>query len=229
VADLNRLVAMAAKPYGVRLSLADYEAGSLSPVRSADLLRAAAAPEGNPFHPWFRRRLPVILAETPASHVGFSLNYLSQALTTFAMIGLIRCEYPHLRVVLGGGLVTSWMRRPRWRNPFGGLIDELIAGPGEVPLLLLFGKTHDGGCDLPAFDGFPAADYLAPGTVLPYSASGGCWWRRCSFCPERAEGSPYRPLPAGRVTADLCILTKQVRPALIHLLDNALSPALAAG
>ncbi len=226
VADLNRLLAVAAKPYGVRLSLADYEAGSLSPVRSADLIRAAAVPEENPFHPWFRRRLPEVLAEMPVSHVGFSLNYLSQALATFAMIGLIRREYPHLRIVLGGGLVTSWMRRPGWRSPFGGLVDELIAGPGEAPLLGLFGETHDGGGDLPIFDGLLAADYLAPGTVLPYSASGGCWWRRCSFCPERAEGTPYRPIPAGRAAADLRALTKQMDPALIHLLDNALSPAL---
>jgi hypothetical protein len=226
VADVNRLLAMAAKPYEVRLSLADYEAGSLSPIRSADLLQAAAAPDANPFHPWFRQRFPELLAETPVSHVGFSLNYLSQALTAFAMIGLIRRDYPHLRIVIGGGLVTSWMRRPGWRNPFGGLIDELIAGPGEFPLLLLFGKTHDSGRDLPVFDGFPAADYLAPGAVLPYSASGGCWWRRCSFCPERAEGTPYRPLPARQATADLRILTEQMHPALIHLLDNALSPAL---
>jgi hypothetical protein len=226
VGDVNRLLAMAAKPYGVRLSLADYEAGSLSPVRSADLLRAAATPEANPFYPWFRWRLTEIIAETPASHIGFSLNYLSQALTTFAMIGLIRREYPHLRIVLGGGLVTSWMRRPGWRDPFGGLIEELIAGPGEAALLLLFGKTHDAGSDLPGFDDFSMAGYLAPGAVLPYSASSGCWWRGCSFCPERAEGMPYRPLPAGRVTADLRVLTKRVQPVLIHLLDNALSPAL---
>ena len=227
VADLNRLLAMAAKPYGVRLSLADYEAAALSPIRSADLLRAAASPEENPFHPWFRWRLPEVLAETtPLSHVGFSLNYLSQALTAFAMIGLIRRVHPRLRIVLGGGLVTSWMARPGWRDPFGGVIDELIAGPGEAPLLRLFGKTHDGGCDLPDLGDFPVAGYLAPGTVLPYSASGGCWWRRCSFCPERAEGTPYRPLPAGRVTADLRILTRRERPALIHLLDNALSPVL---
>ncbi len=226
VADLNRLLAMAAKPYGVRLSLADYEADSLSPVRSEDLLRAAASPEANPFHPWFRRRLPEVLAESPVSHVGFSLNYLSQALTTFAMIGLIRREYPHLRIVLGGGLVTSWMRRPGWLSPFGEVIDELIAGPGEAPLLGMFGKAHEGGGDLPDFDGFSAAGYLAPGAVLPYSASGGCWWRRCSFCPERAEGTPYRPLPAGRASADLRVLVKRERPALIHLLDNALSPAL---
>ena len=225
VADLNRLVAEAARPYGVRLSLADYEAGGLSPARSADLLRAAAAPEANPFHLWFRERLPEVMAETPVDLVGFSLNYLSQALTAFAMIGLIRGAYPHLRIVLGGGLVTSWMRNPGWRNPFAGLVDTMIAGPGEAPLLALLGKEYDGRFDRPDLEGFPLPDYLAPGVVLPYSASSGCWWRRCSFCPEGAEGNPYRPIPPRQVATDLRLLTERFRPVLIHLLDNALSPA----
>jgi hypothetical protein len=226
VRDVNHLLAAAAQPYGVRLSLADYEDESLSPVRSADLLRAAAGPERNPFHPWFRARLPEILGQTAVSHVGFSLNYMSQSLTTFAMIGFLRRTFPGIRILLGGGLVTSWMRRPSWKNPFAGLVDGMIAGPGEVPLLVLLGKEHDGGPDRPDLEGFPLADYLSPGTVLPYSASSGCWWRRCSFCPERAEGNLYRPVPPAQVTADLRTLIAETGPVLVHLLDNALSPAL---
>jgi len=105
-------------------------------------------------------------------------------------------------------------------------VDELIAGPGEVPLLALLGTKHDGGADRPDLSGFPLTDYLSPGAILPYSASSGCWWRRCSFCPERAEGNPYRPLPTAQVAADLRALVAETRPALIHILDNALSPAL---
>jgi hypothetical protein len=226
VSDVNRLLAVAARPYGVRLSLTDYEAESFSPLRSADLLQAAAMPESNPFHFWFRERFSEILTETYVSHVGFSINYLSQALTAFAMIGFLRRECPSLRIVLGGGLITSWMRAPGWGNPFAGLVDEVISGPGEVPLLAFLGKTYDGGHERPDLDGFSLADYLAPGVILPYSTSSGCWWGRCSFCPELAEGNPYRPLPPERVTADLRTLTMQVKPTLIHLLDNALSPAL---
>ena len=118
------------------------------------------------------------------------------------------------------------MRRPDWKNPFAGFVDELIAGPGEVPLLALLGTEHDGGPDRPDLSDFPLTDYLSPGAILPYSASSGCWWRRCSFCPERAEGNPYRPLPPQQVTADLRAMVAETRPALIHLLDNALSPAL---
>lgn len=229
VSDLNRLLATAAKPYGVRLSIADYEADSFSPVQGADLLQAAARPASNPFYKWFSGRLPEILAESPVTHIGFSLNYLNQALTTFAMIGFLRCSYPRMKIIIGGGLVTSWMRGPSRVNPFAGLVDEMVAGPGEIPLLAFLGRTHRGGFDCPDFEGFPLADYLAPGTVLPYSASCGCWWRRCSFCPERAEGTPYLPLPPQTVTEDLRHLTKLMRPALIHLLDNALSPSLLAG
>jgi radical SAM superfamily enzyme YgiQ (UPF0313 family) len=142
------------------------------------------------------------------------------------MIGFLRREFPKIRIVIGGGLVTSWIRRPDWKTPFKGLVDELIAGPGEAPLLTLLGKEHDGGPDRPDLEGFPLTDCLSPGTVLPYSASSGCWWRRCSFCPERAERNSYRPLPPEQVTADLRALVAKTKPSLIHLLDNALSPLL---
>jgi len=226
VLDLNHLLAVAGRRFGVRMTLADYHDERLSPLRSADLLQAAKEPRRNPFHEWFSRRLPVILQENDFSWAGFSLNYLSQALTTFAMIGFLRHEYPHIRIVIGGGLMTSWMRGPNWNNPFAGLVDEMVAGPGEVPLLTMLGCRATGAFSLPDFEDFPLADYLAPGFVLPYSASGGCWWRRCTFCPEVAEGNPYLPISPARVVSDLGILVEKTKPRLIHMLDNALSPAL---
>ena len=61
---------------------------------------------------------------------------------------------------------------------------------------------------------------------MPYSASTGCYWNRCAFCPEKAEGNRYVAVPVDRVIADLGVLVEQTRPSLIHLLDNAVSPAL---
>ncbi len=109
-------------------------------MRSGDLISASGHPEQNPFYLYFKSRLPELLDKTCSTpFVGFSLNYLSQALCTFAMIGYIRKEFPGRKIVLGGGLVTSWMKGPAWKNPFGGLVDHLIAGPGEGPLLGLLG------------------------------------------------------------------------------------------
>jgi radical SAM superfamily enzyme YgiQ (UPF0313 family) len=328
VMDLNRFIEMSLPSGEVRLSLANYQHQELSPVRSSDLLRAAETPEANPFFPYFHERLDrIIEAENPAL-VGLSLNYLSQALCTFAVLGFLRHEYPEITLVLGGGLVTSWMRRPGWQNPFHGLVDHLVAGAGERALLSLAGiddlvPTHvipdfdfvstirqagvtsnagefskiplnpplekgdfrtapllrDIGT-APPFRDFrttppfrkggvggiwssldppeihnstvlrvtdpnvevatrssttPTQDpglrtqdgsYLSPGFILPYSASSGCYWNKCAFCPERAECSPYQPIPVDRVVGNVQSLVEKTKPVLLHVLDNAISPRL---
>lgn len=228
VSDLNRLLAADRATSGGVVSLADYQDQARSPLRSADLLAAAASPEDNPFYPWFSRRLPELLEGVAI--VGLSLNYLSQALCSFAILGFIRQHVPTATIVLGGGLVTSWLRRPDWRNPFSGLVDQLVAGPGEAVLLGYCGMIDQPRLPpLPDYTGLALADYLAPGLILPYSAARGCYWNRCSFCPERAEGNPHQPIPVARVLAELHQLCTAHRPILVHLLDNAISPALLRG
>ncbi|MHB8056862.1 MAG: B12-binding domain-containing radical SAM protein [Desulfuromonadaceae bacterium] len=225
VSDLGRVLALSAIESGVTIGLADYQHTALSPLRSADLISAAGAPEQNPFFPYFSQRLPELLAGV--STVGFSLNYLSQALCAFAMIGHIRKRYPELKIIIGGGLVTSWVQRPDWCNPFGELVDHLVSGPGEKPLLALLGVA--GGTRQPVVPDYtllPLEEYLSPGVIVPYSAARGCYWNRCSFCPERAEQNSYNQVPPLRVLSDLRLLIEQTSPILIHLLDNAISPAL---
>jgi len=162
-----------------------------------------------------------------ASMIGFSLNYLSQALCAFSMIGYIRKEFPEFKIILGGGLVSSWMKRPGWKNLFAGIVDHLIAGPGEGPLLDLLGvKEAKQDHYTPDYGSLLIHDYLSPGFILPYSGSSGCYWNKCSFCPERAEDNPYVPVPLERAIADLSTLTDKHKTVLIHLLDNSISPAL---
>jgi radical SAM superfamily enzyme YgiQ (UPF0313 family) len=233
--DLNRLLEMSVRSNRVHLGLANYQHEELSPVRSADLIRAAERPEDNPFYPYFEKRLRELLKVEQPSFIGFSLNYLSQALCTFAMIGFLRREFPGVRLVLGGGLITSWMRRPHWESPFGNLVDHLVAGPGEAPLLRLMGvknfgedneKAFRSGLYRPDNDSLPIRDYFAPGPILPYSASSGCYWNRCLFCPERAEGNPYIAIPDEKVISDLSFLVERQKPVLTHLLDSAIRPSL---
>jgi hypothetical protein len=230
VADINRLVETAPPQKSVQLSLSNYQDTELSALGSADLLRASRHPENNPFYPYFKGRLAALFEKEQPHVVGFSMNYLSQALCTFAMLGFIRRQWPELTLVVGGGLMTSWMQRPGWNNPFGGLVDHLVCGPGEAALLRLLGvleaQASGPNRHRPDYGHFPLADYLAPGPILPYSASTGCYWNRCAFCPEKAEGNPYAAVPPAEVIEDLEALVDQARPALIHLLDNAVSPAL---
>jgi hypothetical protein len=227
VLDVNRVLEQSVPFRAVRLGLANYSDAALSPLRSGDLLSAAENPAPNPFCAYFTERIEEFLNEEedpPA--VGISLNYLSQALCAFSMIGSLKKENPHLRVVLGGGLVTSWMGRQEWKNPFAGLVDNMVAGPGEAALLSLFGKADFDGVCKPDYYPFLAHDYFAPGLILPYSASAGCYWHRCSFCPERAEGNPYRPVPPGQAVDEVRQMAEELKPVLVHFLDNAMSPAL---
>jgi hypothetical protein len=226
VADLNRLLSLVAKNAEIRVSLANYEDKNLSPLRSADLLEAAEQPECNPFYSFFQTRILKTVASLRPTAVGLSINFLSQALCTFAIIGLLRKAHPGLTIIIGGGLVTSWVRRPGWSNPFSSWVDHLIPGPGEAPLIQLMGKANPSRWPLPDYDDLVELPYLSPGFVLPFSASDGCWWRRCAFCPETSEQNPYHPMPHTQALDQLKALTRRTRPAMIHLLDNAVTPAL---
>ena len=100
VMDINRLLYMAGKSSDVDLSIADYQDKQFSPVKSADLIAAAEKPQDNPFYPYFQYRLMKALEGNP-DFIGFSLNYLSQALCSFAMIGFIKKIQPRQKIILG--------------------------------------------------------------------------------------------------------------------------------
>ncbi len=230
VRDVNRVLAQSCKGTENTISLADYQDAKLSPHQSKDLLLAAKKYQLNIFFPFFQTRLPVLLNNYNEEWIGISLNYLSQALPAFACAGYLKKEYPLLKIVIGGGLVTSWLRSPGWINPFTTLFDEMIAGEGELPLLEILTKKKTiqkkPEYHFPDYTDLPLDKYMAPGLVLPYSASTGCYWNRCSFCPEKAEGSSYRKRSSDQCMNDLKNLVGQFKPTLIHMLDNAIAPSL---
>jgi hypothetical protein len=226
VMDVNRILEHAAGS-GTRLSLVDYYHPNLSPVKSSNLIYAAEHPEENPFFPYFSTRLPELVVSEEINTAGFSINYLSQALTAFAMIGFLKREFPYVTVIAGGSLITSWMRNPGWKNSFGGLIDLCIPGPGEGPLIEILGKkVLKKGDYRPYYDLLPVKDYISPGFILPFSTSTGCYWGNCAFCPERAEGNRYVQKRPDSVIDDISYLVRQFNPVMIHLTDNAISPAM---
>lgn len=226
VFGLSRVLAMQEGTGSAEVSLANYKDRHLSPVKSDDLIQAFESPEKNPFFPYFERRLSEAMEKGRPRLIGFSLNFLSQALCTFAMIGALRRLDATVPVILGGGLITSWMRRPGWKNSFEGIIDGLVAGEGEAALLSLIDREYSAGSETFDFDKFLPLPYLSPGFILPYSASSGCYWRRCAFCPEQAEANPYRPIAPSRVMSQLNSLIRSLNPILVHFTDNALSPAM---
>ena len=226
VNELGKVLSLAGGPKGVRVTFSDYHDPDLSPVKCKDLIRAAASPEANVFFPYFSKRFPQVLNRAGDEIIGFSLNYLSQALTTFAMIGFIKAVCPGTVIVVGGGLATSWASKPGFVNPFAGLVNHWVRGPGEPYLLDMHGCRPGADAVCPDFNGLYENGYLSPGFILPYGASMGCFWGKCSFCPETAENNLYQPIPPPVVVDEIDTLAEKTSPLLVHFLDNALSPAL---
>ncbi|MCG8632889.1 MAG: radical SAM protein [Desulfobacterales bacterium] len=226
VYDLNRLLTVSVDQTRFRITLSDYSDNQLSSVDSKALLKSADTHRENPFYPFFEERVRPLVSASASPWVGISLCYLNQALVGFALAGWIRENFPDKKLVMGGGLVSSWMSRPDFNNPFSGLIDVMIRGEGEQPLLELLGvpgttKKHY----IPDY-GFAANhNYLAPGRILPFRASIGCYWSKCRFCPEKAETRPYSAQRAHCVINDLSAMAEAHRPDVVHLIDNAVTPA----
>ena len=226
VKDMNRLLSRSCGS-DISISLTDYQAKRFIPLRSADLRTSFTEHQNNPFFPYFSARLSSLIESERPRMVGFSLNYLSQALCAFAMAGFIKTNYPAVRIVFGGGLVTSWLSNPEWKNPFHDIIDNFSVGPGEKFLLEASGITLKQRVFFkPDYSQFALAQYFSPGTVIPYAASTGCYWGKCAFCPEKAENSLYLPINARQVTEELRELVNSYSPALMHLTDNAVSPRI---
>jgi len=220
------------------ITLSNYEDKKWNPLNPGDVCAASNRPEENPFFPYWQERLPGLVKEfiqgntsggaasNKPLRVGISLSFLSQALSGFALAGYFHQEYPGVKIIIGGGLITSWMRR------FGSLDFlkpfplEFIAGGGEAAVSPSGAKTVKGGASSHSFTGLTSLPYLSPGLVLPYGASLGCPYRKCTFCPERSESNPYEPLGARRTLGELRTLSEKHEPRMFHITDSEISPSL---
>jgi radical SAM superfamily enzyme YgiQ (UPF0313 family) len=234
VYDLNRILSLAVDHTRFKVTLSDYTDRHLSPVRTTDLLESARTFETNPFYSFFEEILRPVLNQWDSPWVGISLCYLNQALVSFALAGWIRRHFHGKMIVMGGGLVSSWMARPDFSHPFAGLIDHMIPGEGEIPLLELLGKPGTTRRHyVPDYGFSDPGQYLSPSWILPFRSTIGCYWRKCRFCPEKAETHAYSTRRADKVLADVMALARQFTPDTLHFIDNAMTPAflraLAAG
>ncbi len=227
VLEINRLLEMAGLKKEVKITLTDYVDKRLLPVKSAHLIASAKNFNKNPFFEYFSNRLEAVLKKENIDIAGFSINYLGQALCAFSMIGYLKDTFPRIKVIIGGGLINSWVKRGLKKHVFNGLVDEMIGGPGETPLLSMLGiKACQKRQYKPVFEKFKKELYLSSGIVLPYNTSTGCYWNRCTFCPERAERNEYLQIPPEIAVKELKEIIDTYNPALIHLTDNAIHPGM---
>ncbi|MEJ2200644.1 MAG: radical SAM protein [Desulfuromonadaceae bacterium] len=232
VQHLNRALKVYAGERGEeRLTLGDYSHGGVSEFMPDDLERVARGETATLFNDYFQQRLlPQILHWAPKL-VAVSVNYRHQLLPAFALAGLLKRHCPDLTMVAGGGMLSSWRSVLQQLKLRFSVFSHLVFGPGEASLAALaegtdgvdyFLEDASRVCFEPDFSFCSPAAYLSPQPILPVSASRGCYWRRCLFCPEAA--SPTHPYIAGGSASFvhmLRTLAERFRVRHFHLTDNA--------
>ena len=218
-----------------RYSLGDYRHDGLSEFVPADLERVSRGEVATLFDDYFRTVLLPRIAEAAPRMLAVSVNYLHQALPAFALAGLLRRTFPDIPVVGGGGLFSSWRTLLKEQDIRFSAFSRIVFGPGEASLAALAdgraGADYylEDAAEIAFAPDFGFADlgaYLSPVPVLPVSASRGCYWRRCLFCPEAASPThPYAPFPGAFVEL-LRALVARYGVRHFHLTDNALPPTI---
>ncbi|OHB28716.1 MAG: radical SAM protein [Desulfuromonadaceae bacterium GWC2_58_13] len=232
VHHLNHALGAYTPPEGEeRLTLGDYTHDGLSEFVPTDLERVLRGEAVTLFDDYFRQQLlPQVLQRAPKM-VGISVNYRHQVIPAFALAGLLRRHCPGLTLVGGGGMLSSWRSALKEQSLRFSTFSHLVFGPGEASLEALakgIGPT-DYFLEDPAVVAFepdfsfasPTA-YLSPKPILPVSASRGCYWRRCLFCPEAASPThPYAGSEPGAFVDLLTTLAARYGVRHFHLTDNA--------
>ena len=131
---------------------------------------------------------------------------------------------------------ASWRTLLRRDGRHFSAFDRIVFGPGEASLTAL--ATGNAASDYyledaatvsfrPDFSFARLADYFSPLPVLPVSASRGCYWQKCLFCPEAAAPvHPYTCLPAKELPALLRQLAAENGVRHFHFTDDAIPVAV---
>ena len=79
----------------------------------------------------------------------------------------------------------------------------------------------------PDFDGLPLDKYFVPELILPYLATRGCYWGRCTFCDHfqgYVEG--FRTKQVDHIVREIDFLKNKYQTRFFHFTDESYPPAL---
>ncbi len=200
--------------------------------------------------------LPAVSRETP-DVVGVSIGTQMQLLAGLTFCKMIKEAFPHIHITVGGNIITRLQEEfPKHARFFTTVFDSAILYEGEhallwllealageremvkVPNLIYRDETgvhvntevyteKTTALPLPDFDGFPLDSYFVPVLILPYLATRGCYWGRCTFC-DHGQGyfDQYRGMPAHEVVRQIKALKEKYHAEHFLFADESYPPAL---
>ena len=200
--------------------------------------------------------MPAVAKEKP-DVVGVSIGTQMQLLAGLTFCKMIKETFPHIHVVVGGNVITRLQEElPNQERFFQEIFDSAILYEGEHALLWLVEALNgerpissvpnlmyrDGSgvhrspevytekttaLPLPDFEGLPLEKYFVPELIIPYLATRGCYWGRCTFC-DHGQGyfDQYRGVPAQQVVEQIKTLRDKYDCRHFLFSDESYPPAL---
>jgi radical SAM superfamily enzyme YgiQ (UPF0313 family) len=222
---------------------------------SSEVMDAVGDTQVNVYRDVFEHLVkPVIEAERP-DVVGISIVLQQQLFSSMTFCALIKEQFPHIHVTIGGNTVTR-LRDVLPASPLFSFFDSAVIYEGETAFLQLVeavGAGRDltsipnliyrdtagvhastltyaedmGSLPPPDFDGLPLEKYFVPDRILPYLATRGCYWGRCEFC-DHGEGytAGYRTKKIEQIIEDIRFLKTKYNTRHFHFTDESYPPAL---
>lgn len=231
IRDLERALQLTAAPHeGLRLGIAMIGWDDKR-VESRETLRRFALDPG-PFDDYVLDVLLPILDGMHASHVAVSLTFQQQAPAAFRIARMLAEHRPSMRRWLGGPLVACWQAAgfDLGGEPFGwfdhvaaGTHEDLAALAAEVSTGLV---TEFAAAPLsPRIQDVSWDSYLSPVPVVPAAVGRGCYWRRCTFCPDH-QHARHAPCSVDALAGWLRdVAARFPEGAMVHFTDSAVPPA----
>jgi hypothetical protein len=220
-------------------------------LEAAFALRCAEAGQGEAIResPMVDRLVREILRRSP-SLVAFSIAGFGDPVTRAVISRLAGRGVP----TVGGGWITLGLdieRLERERKRLG--LDWLVAGPGEEILPEIYAAAQNAEASLdapntvgrgvgrprmgqaaskvirPSFEPFMQRSYLAPYPVAPVSSNQGCYWKKCSFCPQAHNSHPYVEREPTEVADEMAEARSRFGVDDFFFVDECISPGFARG
>ncbi|MCS5648697.1 MAG: B12-binding domain-containing radical SAM protein [Dehalococcoidia bacterium] len=226
------------------------------PYMSSEILEALDDDQINIYRDVYRQLIAPVMQKEKPGMVGISIVQQKQLIPSFTFSKMIKEEFPDLHITVGGNIVTRIRDELKIQDKLFGYIDSAILYEGENAYLQLVDAVENSKplsglpnliyrdesgihsnkdvCseDLsklppPDFDGLFLEKYFIPKLILPYLATRGCYWGRCTFCDHfqgYVEG--FRTMQVDQIVEEIKFLKDKHNTRYFHFTDESYPPAL---
>ena len=185
------------------------------------------------------KHLKTAVEETSPDVIGVTCPFPGMLVAAFKIARYVRRRHPGIRLVLGGGFVSTELREMNDRRALA-YFDDFVFDEGYAPMAALMGA---GKVDVPAFvapdyEGIDWAEYFdvvetenpmhrlwSVGKWRKLVMARGCYWRKCAFCDVKLPYIGCFEMPDAKAVVD----AMEKCGTLFHFVDEAMPPSLIRG